>query len=71
MVTFPDGNGLILIGGQHINLSPWNWNITAKILQLRRDCLASSWTTMKQKLKYARSRHVAIPIPHKFTMCST
>ena len=77
MVTSPDGNGIILIGGQHIKLrrdkSGWeSWNITAKILELRRHSngWASSWTTMKQKLKYARNQHVAIPIPNEFTMCA-
>ena len=67
MVTSPDGNGIILIGGQ----TSESWNITAKILELRRDTngWASSWTTMKQKLKYARVLHVAIPIPNEFTTC--
>ena len=76
MVTSPDGNGIILIGGQLIKLrrdkSGWeSWNITAKILELRRHSngWASSWTTMKQKLKYARILHVAIPIPNEFTTC--
>ena len=66
MVTSPDGNGIILIGGQH------DYHTTAKILELRRDTngWASSWTTMKQKLKYARNQHVAIPIPNEFTMCA-
>ena len=68
MVTSPDGNGIILIGGQ----TGESWNITAKILELRRHSngWASSWTTMKQKLKYARHLHVAIPIPNEFTTCA-
>ena len=76
MVTSPDGNGIILIGGLHIKLRRdvnfhESWNISAKILELRRDTngWASSWTTMKQKLKYARHLHVAIPIPNEFTTC--
>ena len=76
MVTSPDGNGIILIGGQHIKLRRdvnfhESWNISAKILELRRHSngWASSWTTMKQKLKYARHYHVAIPIPNEFTTC--
>ena len=77
MVTSPDGNGIILIGGQYIKLRRdinfhESWNISAKILELRRHSngWASSWTTMKQKLKYARILHVAIPIPNEFTMCA-
>ena len=76
MVTSPDGNGIILIGGQYIKLRRdinfhESWNISAKILELRRHSngWASSWTTMKQKLKYARILHVAIPIPNEFTTC--
>ena len=72
MVTSPDGNGIILIGGQYISYTnPFDHNITANILELRRDTngWASSWTTMKQKLKYARVLHVAIPIPNEFTTC--
>ena len=76
MVTSPDGNGIILIGGQYIKLRRdinfhESWNISAKILELRRHSngWASSWTTMKQKLKYARHYHVAIPIPNEFTTC--
>ena len=76
MVTSPDGNGIILIGGQQIKLRRdinfWeSLNITANILEIRRhsNCWASSWTTMKQKLKYARHYHVAIPIPNEFTAC--
>ena len=62
MVTSPDGNGIILLGGSGLG---------AKILELRRDTngWASSWTTMKQELKYARSLHVAIPIPNELTTC--
>ena len=76
MVTSPDGNGIILIGGQHIKLRRdvnfhESWNISAKILELRRDTngWASSWTTMKQKLKYGRQEHVAIPISNELTTC--
>ena len=54
LVTSPDGNGIILIGGQYISYTnPKDNNVTANILELRRDTngWASSWTTMKQKLK--------------------
>ena len=62
MVTSPDGNGIILLGGVRHG---------KKILELRRDTngWASSWTTMKQKLKYSRNLHVAIPVPNELTTC--
>ena len=66
MVTSPDGNGIILIGGFRDRVGR-----LAKILELRRDTngWASSWTTMKQKLKYSRNLHVAIPVPNELTTC--
>ena len=62
MVRSPDGNGIILLGGVGHG---------KKILELRRDTngWASSWTTMKQKLKYSRNLHVAIPVPNELTTC--
>ena len=67
MVTSSDGKGIILIGGnQGLQVDP-----SVKLLQLKREAngWASSWTTMKQKLKYGREEHVAIPIPNELTTC--
>ena len=67
MVTSSDGKGIILIGGnQDLQVDP-----SVKLLQLKREAngWASSWTTMKQKLKYGREEHVAIPIPNELTTC--
>ena len=63
MVTSPDGNGIILLGGYQ-DSSP-----SAKILELRRDTngWVRAWTTLKQKLKFARHLHVAIPVPNELT----
>ena len=67
MVTSSDGKGIILIGGnQDLQMDP-----SVKLLQLKREAngWASSWTTMKQKLKYGRQEHVAIPISNELTTC--
>ena len=66
LVTSPDGNGIILLGGYQGSTT------SAKILELRRgdtNGWASSWTTLKQELKYARKLHVAIPVPNELTTC--
>ena len=45
--------------------------VSKKLLQLKRDAngWASSWTTMKHKLRYSRVGHVAIPISYDLTTC--
>ena len=69
MVTSSDGKGVILIGGNQGGRSDVDPSV--KLLQLKREAngWASSWTTMKQKLKYGRQEHVAIPIPNELTTC--
>ena len=69
MVTSSDGKGIILIGGNQGGQSDVDPSVT--LLQLKREAngWASSWTTMKQKLKFARQEHVAIPIPNELTTC--
>ena len=72
MVTSPDDNGIILIGGG--SMSPegnMSEKVSKKLLQLKRDAngWASSWTTMKHKLRYSRVGHVAIPISYDLTTC--
>ena len=56
MATSPDGEGVILFGG-------YNGDKSAKedtLLELRYD--SDKWTTLPQKLKQPRDRHVVIPI---------
>ena len=69
MVTSSDGKGVILIGGNQGGRKDVDPSVT--LLQLKREAngWASSWTTMKQKLKFARQEHVAIPIPNELTTC--
>lgn len=69
MVTSSDGKGIILIGGNQGGRSDVDPSV--KLLQLKREAngWASSWTTMKQKLKYGRQEHVAIPISNELTTC--
>ena len=69
MVTSSDGKGVILIGGNQGGRGDVDPSV--KLLQLKRgeNGWASSWTTMKQKLKYGRQEHVAIPIPNELTTC--
>ena len=69
MVTSSDGKGVILIGGNQGGRSDVDPSV--KLLQLKREAngWASSWTTMKQKLKYGRQEHVAIPISNELTTC--
>ena len=52
MATSPDGGGVILFGGQFANEDT--------ILELRYD--SDKWTTLPQKLKQPRTKHVVIPI---------
>ena len=57
MATSPDGGGVILFGG-------WNadkWASEDTLLELRYD--SDKWTTLPQKMKQPRFRHVVIPIP--------
>ena len=56
MATSPDGGGVILFGG-------WNedkYDDEDTILELRYD--SDKWTTLPQKLKQPRTKHVVIPI---------
>ena len=67
MVTTPDGNGVILVGGVE---SP---HATQRdtILELKSDGQGwvGEWTTLTAKLQYARSYHVVIPVLMKKEIC--
>ena len=54
MAESPDGNGVLMFGGQIGDLPD-------KIIQLRAG--ANSWAILNQTLKYAKYQHTVIPIP--------
>ena len=56
MATSPDGGGVILFGGYN------NGALEDTLLELRFD--ADNWTTLPQKLKQPRDKHVVIPISY-------
>ena len=63
MVTSPDGNGVIIVGGR--GPTPDN------ILELKADGhgWVGSWTTLTTKLQYGRKLHVVIPILMEKNIC--
>ena len=56
MATSPDGGGVILFGGWNID----KYVFEDTLLELRYD--SDKWTTLPQKLKQPRYKHVVIPI---------
>ena len=56
MATSPDGGGVILFGGYNYD----KYAFEDTLLELRYG--SDKWTTLPQKLKQPRSRHVVIPI---------
>ena len=54
MAQSPDGNGVLMFGGQIGGLPD-------KIIELRAG--ANSWAILNQTLKYAKYQHTVIPIP--------
>ena len=58
MAPSPDGNGVILVGGDKLESS------LDSILELKADGQGwvGSWTTLTTKLQYARREHVVIPV---------
>ena len=50
-----------------------DWNLRTEVLQL--DCpgdqiQSCQWLEMSEKLEYARSSHVSIPIPDSYDICN-
>ena len=72
MASSPDGNGVILFGG---NNSPYTQYTASApldtILELRSNGQgwASSWTTLTTKLKHRREYHVVIPVVMDIDAC--
>ena len=64
MAPSPDGNGVILIGGDSSSGGWSSGNILDTILELKADGQGwvGSWTTLSTKLQYARRVHVVIPV---------
>ena len=58
MAPSPDGNGVILVGGNSAS------GDLDSILELKADGQGwvGPWTTLTTTLQYARSRHVVIPV---------
>ena len=57
MMTSPNGNGVIVIGGYNDSLGE-DSNL---IFEIKSG--SNSWTQLKLKLQYARVNHVSIPFP--------
>ena len=59
MAQSPDGNGVILVGGQSSSTSYLD-----SILELKADGQGwvGSWTTLTTKLQYAKRLHIVIPV---------
>ena len=67
MAPSPDGNGVILFGGEQLS-SPYYLDI---ILELKADGQGwvGSWTTLTTKIQYGRSRHIVIPVLMNKEIC--
>ena len=66
MATSPDGNGVILVGGEDSS-----YNTLDSILELKADGQGwvGSWTTLTTKLQYARRYHIVIPVLMNKEIC--
>ena len=66
MATSPDGNGVILVGGQSSTS-----NYLDSILELKADGQGwvGAWTTLSTKLQYARKWHIIIPVLMEKDIC--
>ena len=66
IVTSPDGNGVILVGGKSSST-----DYLDSILELKSDGQGwvGAWTTLSTKLQYARSFHIVIPVLMNKVVC--
>ena len=64
MAPSPDGNGVILVGGQ-------SSTYLDSILELKADGQGwvGAWTTLTTTLQYARRQHIVIPVIMKKDSC--
>ena len=63
MVTSPSNKGVVVIGGYNHN----EYKYSNSLLELNSNYM--KWVQLEQTLQYARSNHVAFPIPDDFTNC--
>ena len=65
MAPSPDGNGVILVGGESSS------GTLDSIFELKADGQGwvGSWTTLTTKLQYARSGHIVIPVLMNREIC--
>ena len=65
MATSPEGNGVILVGGQSSS------GYLDSILELKTDGQGwvGAWTTLSTKLQYARRFHIIIPVLMNKNIC--
>jgi hypothetical protein len=66
LLTSPDGQGVILIGGW----SDTDNAVQSSIYKLSCDQLECKWSEMEQQLKIARGYLVAMLIPDALTNCT-
>ena len=66
MATSPDGNGVILVGGESSSTS-----FLDSILELKADGQGwvGAWTTLSTKLQYGRDSHIVIPVLMEKDIC--
>ena len=66
MAPSPDGNGVILVGGEDSQ-----WNNLDSIFELKADGQGwvGSWTTLTTKLQYGRRYHIVIPVLMNQEIC--
>ena len=74
MASSPDGNGVILFGGNNWPYSQLHFTASSPlntILELRSNGQgwASSWNTLTTKLKHPREYHVVIPVHMDIDAC--
>ena len=65
MATSPEGNGVILVGGQSSS------GYLDSILELKTDGQGwvGAWTTLSTKLQYAQRFHIIIPVLMNKNIC--
>ena len=65
MATSPEGNGVILVGGQSSS------GYLDSILELKTNDQGwvGAWTTLSTKLQYARRFHIIIPVLMNKNIC--
>ena len=59
LITSPDGNGAILVGGFNAKTG----QSSNELLEFRQ---STGWTTLSQKLRYGRQFQIVVPISNDF-----